>query len=46
MTTLRVTASRLRNLADALRDPLDDAWLPLPDDGRQRGQDTLRNLGA
>lgn len=35
---------RLRHLAGALRDPLDDAWLLLPDDARQRGQDTLRIL--
>ena len=35
---------RLRHLNDALSDPLDDAWLLLPDDARQRGQDTLRIL--
>jgi hypothetical protein len=35
---------RLRHLAEALRDPLDDAWLLLADDARQRGQDTLRIL--
>ena len=33
---------RLRHLNDALSDPLDDAWLLLPDDARRRGQDTLR----
>lgn len=37
---------RLRHLRDALGDPLDDAWLLLPDDARQRGQDTLRILSA
>lgn len=37
---------RLRHLAGALSDPLDDAWLLLPDDARQRGQDTLRILGG
>jgi hypothetical protein len=35
---------RLRRLRDALGDPLQDAWLLLPDDLRQRGQDTLRIL--
>lgn len=35
---------RLRRLRDALADPLQDAWLLLPDDLRQRGQDTLRIL--
>lgn len=37
---------RLRHLAEALSDPLDDAWLLLPDDARQRGQDALRMLTA
>lgn len=37
---------RLRHLRDALSDPLDDAWLLLPDDARQRGQDTLRILST
>ncbi|GEN79489.1 hypothetical protein AFE02nite_12230 [Actinotalea fermentans] len=37
---------RLRHLAEALSDPLDDAWLLLPDDARQRGQDTLRILST
>ena len=37
---------RLRHLRDALSDPLNDAWLLLPDDARQRGQDTLRILSA
>jgi len=37
---------RLRHLNDALSDPLDDAWLLLPDDARQRGQDTLRILSG
>lgn len=37
---------RLRHLADALRDPLSDAWLLLRDDARQRGQDTLRILST
>jgi hypothetical protein len=37
---------RLRHLNDALSDPLDDAWLLLPDDARRAGQDTLRILSA
>lgn len=37
---------RLRHLRDVLSDPLDDAWLLLPDDARQRGQDTLRILST
>lgn len=37
---------RLRHLTDALSDPLDDAWLLLPDDARRAGQDTLRILSA
>jgi len=37
---------RLRHLSDALSDPLDDAWLLLPDDARQAGQDTLRILSG
>lgn len=37
---------RLRHLRDALDDPLDDAWLLLSEDARQRGQDTLRILSA
>jgi hypothetical protein len=37
---------RLRHLRDALSDPLDDAWLLLSDDSRERGQDTLRILSA
>ena len=37
---------RLRHLRDALGDPLNDAWLLLPDDARQRGHDTLRILSA
>ena len=37
---------RLRHLHDALGDPLDDAWLLLPDDARLRGQDTFRILSA
>ena len=37
---------RLRHLNDALSDPLDDAWLLLPDDARQAGQDTLRILSG
>ena len=37
---------RLRHLRDTLSDPLDDAWLLLPDDARQRGQDTLRILAS
>jgi hypothetical protein len=37
---------RVRHLRDALSDPLNDAWLLLPDDACQRGQDTLRILSA
>lgn len=37
---------RLRHLTNALRDPLHDAWLLLPDDARRAGQDTLRILSA
>jgi len=35
---------RLRRLRDALTDPLQDAWLLLPEELRRRGQDTLRIL--
>lgn len=35
---------RLHRLRDALADPLQDAWLLLPEDLRERGQDTLRIL--
>jgi len=35
---------RLRRLREALADPLQDAWLLLPEALRQRGQDTLRIL--
>ena len=35
---------RLRRLRDALADPMQDAWLLLPEELRQRGQDTLRIL--
>jgi hypothetical protein len=35
---------RLRRLREALADPLQDAWQLLPEDLRQRGQDTLRIL--
>lgn len=35
---------RLRRLREALADPLQDAWLLLPEELRQRGQDTLRIL--
>lgn len=41
---IEIDRKRLRHLAEALRDPLDDAWLLLPDDARQRGKDTLRIL--
>lgn len=37
---------RLRHLNEALGDPLDDAWLLLPDDARERGHDTLRILSS
>ncbi len=37
---------RLRHLNDALIDPVDDAWLLLPDHARRAGQDTLRILSA
>lgn len=37
---------RLRHLDDALSDPLDDAWLLMPEDARRAGHDTLRILSA
>lgn len=37
---------RLRHLRGALADTAADAWLLLPDDARQRGQDTLRILAG